>query len=1015
MTPASGTRVAPDARPVTLRYDASCASCGRGLDAGRPARWSPGAKKNWCARPCAERSALPPPTEGEEDAQVRWERLVSYARLCVEAEAAASLPRAAAEGTTWFAHSGAPLAAFSPAGAPAPRALLERIAQRGPPEAMSHGWPLAIVPGERALAAAPLFVALCDLVDEDGGGARLLARSKPEPNLGACAALGLDGHTINELAAIAESGLLSSNAAAAVRAAAALTGLPELAVPAPGTPIGAEGLVACAITVLEAATTHHAGLIEELDRLRDRADWRDTAAAALVSGVPPAGRAPEMAVAAPLAANLAQSEALDRLLTERLSVVTGPPGTGKTQVIVNAAANAWLRGESMLVASTNNAAVDVPVRRAAEILPGLLMPTGNRAKRDALTDWFDAAVLWAREEEPAPGGESAAREALERAADDRTRLVRLVARQAQLDETLRTTATERPTQVVEAERLEAALWAGSEPPERVDAASAARAAMRLERGGPLAGWRRGRLRRRLGVSDATPLSDIVRWGQARAKAQALDATERAAREERIAVRDAIGSAAEADLRTARALEEASTAALRERAVAALRRGARRLPGGSDAAPGATREVIERARSVIPAWACTALSARANFPLRAGAFDLVVIDEANQCTLPAVLPLAYRARRLGVIGDPQQLAPVVRAGPAALAAAASTAGLDAATLEQRRIAGEQASAYAAFAAALPDGHDPVLLRLHYRCHPRIAGWFTQAFYDDRLIPVGVGAEPAASALSWTDVDGQATRAGRSSWENPAEANAAARRAAEIMREHPDWSVGAVAPFAAQARLLGQLVRRLAGPEACERASFASATAHRYQGNERDAMILTCVVAPGIGRRSTQWIEEHRNLVNVAASRARHRLVAFGHPRLASAGAATFASLREYVIATESGMPRSSRVDSEAERMLREALRARGLEPAAKITVVGYELDFALAAGSGRVNVEVDGRLHEGAGGEQRFADLARDRMLSERGWTVLRIPAWRCRAQPDACADEVAWVCAQLRDRTTTGP
>lgn len=42
----------------------------------------------------------------------------------------------------------------------------------------------------------------------------------------------------------------------------------------------------------------------------------------------------------------------------KVSVVTGPPGTGKTQMIVNLIANALLFGKKVLVASKNNKAVD---------------------------------------------------------------------------------------------------------------------------------------------------------------------------------------------------------------------------------------------------------------------------------------------------------------------------------------------------------------------------------------------------------------------------------------------------------------------------------------------------------------------------------------------------------------------------------------------------------------------------------------------------------------------------------
>lgn len=53
-----------------------------------------------------------------------------------------------------------------------------------------------------------------------------------------------------------------------------------------------------------------------------------------------------------------QRRAVCSALNQKVSVVTGPPGTGKTQMIVNLIANALLFGKKVLVASKNNKAVD---------------------------------------------------------------------------------------------------------------------------------------------------------------------------------------------------------------------------------------------------------------------------------------------------------------------------------------------------------------------------------------------------------------------------------------------------------------------------------------------------------------------------------------------------------------------------------------------------------------------------------------------------------------------------------
>ena len=54
----------------------------------------------------------------------------------------------------------------------------------------------------------------------------------------------------------------------------------------------------------------------------------------------------------------AQRNAVAMALGNKVSVVTGPPGCGKTQVILNLVANAILKGKSVLVASKNNKAAD---------------------------------------------------------------------------------------------------------------------------------------------------------------------------------------------------------------------------------------------------------------------------------------------------------------------------------------------------------------------------------------------------------------------------------------------------------------------------------------------------------------------------------------------------------------------------------------------------------------------------------------------------------------------------------
>ncbi|MFN8416449.1 MAG: AAA domain-containing protein [Cytophagaceae bacterium] len=58
----------------------------------------------------------------------------------------------------------------------------------------------------------------------------------------------------------------------------------------------------------------------------------------------------------PFGFNLSQRKAVNIAFSNKLSVIEGPPGTGKTQTILNIIANAVLNGQSVAVVSSNNSA-----------------------------------------------------------------------------------------------------------------------------------------------------------------------------------------------------------------------------------------------------------------------------------------------------------------------------------------------------------------------------------------------------------------------------------------------------------------------------------------------------------------------------------------------------------------------------------------------------------------------------------------------------------------------------------
>ena len=90
----------------------------------------------------------------------------------------------------------------------------------------------------------------------------------------------------------------------------------------------------------------------------------------------------------PFSFNLSQKQALENALTSNISVIEGPPGTGKTQSILNIIANlAIMQGKTVAVVSGNNAAVkNVYDKLVKEQYGFIVAPLGNMDNRKAFFD-----------------------------------------------------------------------------------------------------------------------------------------------------------------------------------------------------------------------------------------------------------------------------------------------------------------------------------------------------------------------------------------------------------------------------------------------------------------------------------------------------------------------------------------------------------------------------------------------------------------------------------------------------
>ncbi len=89
----------------------------------------------------------------------------------------------------------------------------------------------------------------------------------------------------------------------------------------------------------------------------------------------------------PFGFNLSQKRAVDNALCNQLSIIEGPPGTGKTQTILNIIANAVMRGESVAVVSSNNSATANVLEKLKKYgVDFIAAPLGNSSNKEAFVE-----------------------------------------------------------------------------------------------------------------------------------------------------------------------------------------------------------------------------------------------------------------------------------------------------------------------------------------------------------------------------------------------------------------------------------------------------------------------------------------------------------------------------------------------------------------------------------------------------------------------------------------------------
>jgi len=286
---------------------------------------------------------------------------------------------------------------------------------------------------------------------------------------------------------------------------------------------------------------------------------------------------------------------------------------------------------------------------------------------------------------------------------------------------------------------------------------------------------------------------------------------------------------------------------------------------------------EEITSFLSGWAITSLSARGKLPFVPGYFDIVVIDEASQCDIASALPLLYRAKQAVIIGDPFQLKHI----------STIPKNLDLQLMRKYNLLENPQWSYSEcslydLASAYVDAENIIQLRDHHRSKAEIIGFSNKLFYDGKLrIATNydslVKIERSEDAVKWINVKGKAERPPEGGARNNGEAEVVAKIVLNLLKANDfNGTVGVVTPFRAQANIIRTIINDSdVSSDNISRLSFMSETVHQFQGDERDIIIFSPVVSEGIQDTALNFLDRNRHLFNVAVTRARSQLIVAGN--------------------------------------------------------------------------------------------------------------------------------------------
>lgn len=396
-------------------------------------------------------------------------------------------------------------------------------------------------------------------------------------------------------------------------------------------------------------------------------------------------------------------------------------------------------------------------------------------------------------------------------------------------------------------------------------------------------------------------------------------------------------------------------------------------------------------AAFPCWCTTTYAISNSLPLKPAMFDVVIIDEASQCDIASCIPVLYRAKKAIIVGDDKQLPHL-----SFLEKAKEQSFLAQYNIDDRYQLMWRYRDNSMFDLANYYSTQPVLLDEHFRSPAPIIEFSSKEFYAGKIkiMSPSLNKQNTVELRVVRDgkVDHDATR-------NIPECEEIVKTIQELIMEDRDsdkpLSIGVISPFRAQVDCIKKAILKVFDTETILKHRLDVGTAHTFQGDERDIMLLSWTFAPNSHSQSLMFAQKP-NLFNVAITRAKSKLINFISRDVNELPEGLLRDYLEYVKRTNASVNKNN-FKNDFEKVVYEAMVDEFSSLKDKIHV-GVEM--------GSVNtdilidktvVEIDGVIDNI---EPRYNDMKKQAIIERCGFNVVRITKREWNISKEACLDRI---------------